>query len=99
MINHVYLLGNLAAEPETSEGKTTTRTKFTLIHNGQGEQKAVMSITTFGKVAERASELETGNRVLIIGRLETRRWETEDGKPRSQTGVVASIVLPMPSES
>jgi single-strand DNA-binding protein len=99
MINHVYLLGNLADEPATGKGKTTARTTFTVIHNGQTEgQKAVMSVTTFGKVATFATGLTKGSRVLIIGRLDTRRWNTEDGQPRSQTGIVASLVLPVPIE-
>lgn len=98
MLNEVRLIGNLASAPETGKAKATAFTKFVVIHNGRTEaQKATVSVTTFGKVAEYASGLQKGHRVLVIGRLQTDRWESE-GQPRTKTSVIAELVIPMESQ-
>ena len=94
MVNAVYLLGNLADDPETGKGKATTYTKFVVIHSGRTDsQKAVVPVVTFGKAADFAAGLRKGQRVFISGRLQTDRWETEDGQPRSKTSVIAEAVV------
>ena len=99
MLNEIRLIGNLADEPETGEGKGTAYTKFVVIHNGRTDaQKAVMPVTTFGKVAAYAAGLRKGHRVLVIGRLETSNWKTEDGQPRSRTAIIAELVIPIESQ-
>ena len=96
MLNEVRLIGNLADNPETGKAKATAYTKFVVINNGRTEaQKAVLPVTTFGKVAAYAAGLQKGHRVLVIGRLETSSWKTEDGQPRSKTSVIAELVIPI----
>ncbi len=98
MVNAVYLIGNLANEPETGKGKAAAVTKFVVISNGRTEsQKAVVPVTTFGKVAAYATGFRKGHRVFVIGRLETSNWKTEDGQPRSKTSVIAELVIPIES--
>lgn len=98
MVNAVYLIGNLADNPETGKGKATAVTKFVVISNGRTEsQKAVVPVTTFSKVAAYAAGLRKGHRVFVIGRLETSSWKTQDGQPRSKTSVIAELVIPMES--
>jgi len=98
MVNAVYLIGNLADEPETGKAKATTYTKFVLISNGRTEtQKAVVPVTVFGKAATYAAGLRKGHRVFVIGRLDTSRWQTQEGQPRSKTSVIAELVIPIES--
>ena len=104
MVNAVYLIGNLADAPETGKAKTTAYTKFVLINNGRTEaQKAVVPVTVFGKAATYAAGLRKGHRVFVSGRLETSRWKSQDGQPRSKTSVIAELVIPIepiaPTES
>jgi len=96
MLNEVRLIGNLADEPETGKAKATAYTKFVVIGNGRTDtQKAVMPVTTFGNVASFAAALHKGHRVLVIGRLQTDRWQTQDNQPRSKTSVIAELVIPI----
>ena len=96
MLNSIHLIGNLADDPETGKAKATDLTKFVVISNGRTDaQKAVLPVTTFGKVAAYAAGLRKGHRVLVIGRLQTDRWQTEDGQPRSKTSAIAELVIPI----
>lgn len=98
MLNAVYLIGNLADEPETGKAKTTAYTKFVLISNGRTEtQKAVVPVTVFGKAATYAAGLRKGHRVFVSGRLETSRWQTQEGQPRSRMALIAELVIPIES--
>lgn len=98
MLNEVRLIGNLASEPETGEGKGTAYTKFVVICNGRTEsQKAVMPVTAFGKAAAHAAGLIKGQQVLVFGRLETSSWKTDEGQPRSKTSIIAEFVVPSES--
>jgi single-strand DNA-binding protein len=96
MVNAVYLIGNLAAEPEAGKSKTTAYTKFVLISNGRVEtQKAVVTVTVFGKAAAYAAGFRKGHRVFVSGRLDTSSWKSQDGQPRSKTSVIAELVFPV----
>ncbi len=96
MVNAVYLIGNLAAEPETGKAKTTAYTKFVVISNGRTEsQKAVVPVTVFGQAAAYATGLRKGHRVFVAGRLDTSSWKSQDGQPRSKTSVIAELVFPV----
>lgn len=49
--------------------------------------------SSFGRQAEVAAQyLDKGRSVLIEGRLQQRRWETEDGQKRSKHEIVAEQV-------
>ena len=51
----------------------------------------------FGKQAEHCGQyLSKGNGVIVDGRLQQRRWETEDGQKRSKHEVVAQGVTFLP---
>ena len=51
----------------------------------------------FGRQAEHCGQyLSKGNGAIIEGRLQHRRWETEDGQKRSKHEVVAQTVTFMP---
>lgn len=103
--NKVILLGNLTRDPEiryTPNG--TAVANFSLAVNRRfrqgGEVKEEVSfidIVVFGKQAETCGQyINKGDSVLIDGRLQQRRWETEDGQKRNKIEVVAQSIQFMP---
>ena len=103
--NKVILMGNLTRNPElrytpsgtpvASFGLATSR-RFK-----QGddlkEEVCFVDIVVLGKQAEHCGQyLSKGNGAIIEGRLQQRRWETEDGQKRSKHEVIAQTVTFMP---
>jgi single-strand DNA-binding protein len=61
------------------------------------EEVCFVDIVVFGRQAEHCGQyLSKGNGAIIEGRLQQRRWETEDGQKRSKHEVVAQTVTFMP---
>lgn len=100
MYNRIILIGNLTKDPElryTPQG--TPVASFRIAVNAryrQGEESRedtlFIDIVTFGKQAETCSQyLSKGKSVLVEGRLQERRWESE-GQQRSKFEVVAQAV-------
>jgi len=57
------------------------------------DEVSYFDIVTFGKQAESCAEyLTKGRHVLIDGRLQERRWETEEGQRRTEIEVVANQI-------
>jgi single-strand DNA-binding protein len=53
-------------------------------------QQCVVPTRLFGKVAEIAAEyLKKGSPVYLQGRLQTRKWQADDGQDRYTTEIVA----------
>lgn len=102
--NTVTLVGNLTRDPElryTQSGKPLTT--FTIAWNkaprpGEqgGERTACFfDVTCWDSLAENVSaSLTKGNRVTVTGRLDHRRWEAQDGSPRSKVEIIADDVAP-----
>ncbi|MBI4843400.1 MAG: single-stranded DNA-binding protein [Nitrospirae bacterium] len=101
MFNKVILIGNLTRDPEvryTPQG--TSVCNFGIAVNRkykQGddlkEEVTFINIVVFGKQAESCGQyLNKGSSVLVEGRLQERRWETEEGQQRSKHEVVAQQV-------
>lgn len=100
-LNQVTLMGNLTRSPELRQTPTgQSVVGFSLALNrsykdAQDEwQEATdyVDITAWGKLAEQVSErLDTGSRVLVSGRLQSRSWET-DGVKKSKVEVLATDV-------
>ncbi|MCZ6780970.1 MAG: single-stranded DNA-binding protein [Nitrospirae bacterium] len=103
--NKVILMGNLTKNPElryTPNG--TPVTNFGLAVNRRfrqaeelKEEVCYIDIVVFGKQAEHCGQyLSKGNGVVVDGRLQQRRWETEDGQKRSKHEVVAQTITFLP---
>lgn len=99
--NKVILMGNLTVNPElryTPNG--TSVASFSLATNRrfkQGdelkEEVCFIDVVAFGKQAEHCGQyLTKGSGVIVDGRLQQRRWETDDGQKRSKHEVVADSV-------
>ena len=103
--NKTVLMGNLTRNPElrfTPSG--TAVASFGLGINRrwkQGEELkeevTFIDIVVFGKQAEHCGQyLTKGNSVIVEGRIQQRRWETEDGQKRSKHEVLAQSVTFLP---
>ncbi len=101
MFNKVILMGNLTRDPEvryTPQG--TSVCNFGLAVNrtfkqGDEVKKEVtfINVVVFGRQADTCGQyLNKGSGVLIEGRLQERRWETDEGQQRSRHEVVAQNV-------
>ena len=100
--NKVILAGNLTRDPElryTPNGQAVA--SFSVATNRRwtdqnGEKKDAAEFTdvvVWGKLAETVSTyMKKGRRIHVIGRLQTRSWEAQDGSKRSKTEVVATDV-------
>ena len=99
MINKVILIGNLGADPElrhTQSGVTVASFRVATTERWKGqdgqmqEQTEWHSIVAWKRLAEICGEyLTKGSRVYIEGKLQTRKWEDQDGNARYTTEVVA----------
>lgn len=101
MFNKIILIGNLTRDPEvryTPQG--TSVCNFGIAVNrrykqGDETKKEVtfINVVVFGKQADTCGQyLNKGSAVLVEGRLQERRWETEEGQQRSKHEVVAQNV-------
>ena len=87
--SRVDLIGNLGKDPKATEGTNgTLRVSFPLAVNrmrsdGSGEKHTEADwfrVVAWGRAAEICRQLlSKGSWVFISGRLQTRRWEDEDG--------------------
>ena len=99
-INKVILVGNLGADPETrntSSGGAVTNIRLATTDSWRDRQSGEQQERTewhrvvfFGRLAEIAGEyLRKGRQVYVEGRLQTRKWQTQDGQDRWSTEIVA----------
>ncbi|MBI5198904.1 MAG: single-stranded DNA-binding protein [Nitrospirae bacterium] len=103
--NKVIMAGNLTKDPEMRyipSGTPVASFPIAVNHRyKQGDELkddvTFIDIVVFGKQAESCSQyLNKGDGVLVEGRLQQRRWESEDGQKRSKYEVVAQNVRFMP---
>ncbi len=97
MINKVILMGRLTREPELRHLETDKSVcGFTIaIDNGYGDNKRTdfVNCLAWNKTAEFVTKYFTkGKMIIVIGRITTRSWETQDGKRAYATEVVANEV-------
>jgi len=90
--NHVTLIGNLVDEPDlrfTPAGVAMAKVRFAVNRryqkNGEWqEETSFFGGTLWREAAENAAEsLQKGMRVIVVGSLEQRSWETAEGEKRS----------------
>lgn len=97
MINKVILMGRLTRDPEMRHTNSGTPvTTFSIaIDNGYGDNKRTdfVNCIAWNKTAEFVSKhFAKGKMIIVIGRITTRSWETQDGKRAYATEVVANEV-------
>lgn len=101
MLNQVVLIGRLTHDPELryTAGSGIPVTTFSLavdrpFTNQQGEREAdFIKIVTWRKQAENcANFLKKGSLAAVVGRLQIRSYEDNEGVKRKVTEVVADNV-------
>lgn len=100
-VNSVVLLGNLTRDPElkyAQNGTAICDIGIALNYTrGKGDERkeevSFIDVTAFGKNAENAGEyLKKGRQVIIEGRLQQERWESQEGKKMSKVKVIAERI-------
>lgn len=92
--NHLQLIGNLGGDPEmryTPQGKAVANFNLA-VSEGRGDQKTTqwIRIVCWEKTAEAANEyLQKGSRVLVVGKLQQRKYTDKDGNERVAVECIA----------
>ena len=97
MINKVILMGRLTKDPELryTNNKTPVCSFTIAVNNGYGDNKRTdfVNCLAWNKTAEFVTKYFTkGKMIIVIGRIATRSWETQDGHKRYVTEVIANEV-------
>ena len=103
--NTVTLVGNTTTAPEirfTPNGAAVASFGIAVNRRWQNrqtqeweEQVSFFDIKAWAGLAENiADSIDKGCRVVVVGRLEQRSWETDNGEKRSKVEVVADEVAP-----
>ena len=100
-VNKVILVGTLGQDPEVKYAangnaianlSVATSEEWTDKNTGQKQQKTEWHrVSMFGKLAEIAGQyLKKGSQVYLEGKLQTRKWQDQNGQDRYTTEVVLS---------
>jgi single-strand DNA-binding protein len=100
--NHIVVIGNLADDPElrfTNNGTPVASVRVAVTPRLQeggiwrDGDTAFFRVSAWRDQASHLSEsLRKGDRVLVVGRLRQRTWETPDGERRSVAEIEAEDV-------
>ena len=110
MLNKVILIGNLGADPEVRympTGGAVTTTSLATTRRWKDKQTGERRDATewhrvifFNRLAEIAGEyLKKGSQVYVEGRLQTRKWQGQDGQDRYTTEIIAEEMHMLGSRS
>lgn len=100
-VNKVILVGNLGNDPEVKympSGNAVANVSLATTESwkdkssGERQEKTEWHrVTFYGKLAEIAGEyLKKGSQIYVEGRLQTRKWQGQDGQDRYTTEIIAS---------
>ncbi|SEJ22351.1 single-strand binding protein [Azotobacter beijerinckii] len=101
-VNKVILIGNVGGDPETRylpNGNAVTTITLATSESWKDKQTGQQQERTewhrvvfFGKLAEIAGEyLRKGSQCYVEGRLQTRKWQGQDGQDRYTTEIVVDM--------
>jgi single-strand DNA-binding protein len=101
-VNLAIVMGNLTRDPElrytpngqpvTSFGVATNRS-WKDANGDKKDEVEFHEVVVWGKLAELCSQyLTKGRKVHVMGRLQTRSWEGQDGAKRQKTEIVAQDI-------
>ena len=99
-VNKVIIIGNVGQDPDVrflQSGnpvcnlRIATSDSWTDKQSGQRQERTEWhSVVLFNKLAEIAQQyVHKGSRLYIEGRLQTRKWQGQDGQDRYATEIVA----------
>jgi single-strand DNA-binding protein len=98
-INNVFLVGRLGAAPErrvTQTGKSLCTMSIATDHWDKSQSAKVAEwhrVVVWDQAADNCMKyLDKGSQVAVEGRINTRRYDGDDGKPKYWTEVLARRV-------
>ncbi|WP_444999880.1 single-stranded DNA-binding protein [Halomonas mongoliensis] len=100
-VNKVILIGNLGQDPEVrfmpsgapvANLRLATTDTWMDKQSGQRQERTEWhNVVMFNKLAEIAQQyLKKGSKVYVEGRLQTRKWQGQDGQDRYTTEIVVN---------
>ena len=104
--NQITIVGNLTRDPElryTPNGAALVKFGVAVSRRAKddatGQWKDVetnfFNVTAWRTLAENVAEtLTQGSRVVVVGRLRTNSWETQEGEKRTVTEIEADEIGP-----
>ncbi len=104
--NQVTIVGNLTDDPElryTPSGAAVANFRVAVSRRGKDEttgewkdlETSFFRVSAWRSLGENIAEtLTRGSRVMVIGRLRARSWETQEGETRSTVEIEADEVGP-----
>jgi single-strand DNA-binding protein len=102
-LNKVMIIGHLGREPEmryTPSGRPVTSFSLAVTRawnapdGERREETEWFNVVAWGNLAEICKQyLTKGQQVYIEGRLQSRRWEDQEGRKHSATEVVANEMI------
>ena len=107
-LNRVQLIGNLTRDPElryTPSGKPVctfglaTNRSWNTDSGEKHEETEFHKIVAWNKLGELCSQfLVKGRKVYVEGRLQTRKWKTQEGQDRETTEIVIDDMILLDSK-
>ena len=109
-VNKVVLVGNLGKDPEmrympngNAVANLTLATTESWKDKQTGERKDKTEwhrLTVFNRLGEMCGEyLKKGAKIYVEGKLQTRKWQGQDGQDRYTTEIVVSEIQMMDSRN
>tara|TARA_B100000963_G_scaffold29436_1_gene21841 strand:- start:1308 stop:1727 length:420 start_codon:yes stop_codon:yes gene_type:complete len=109
-VNKVFIIGNLGSDPEIKYTKAgdpvanlsiATSESWKDKNSGDLQEKVEWHrVVMFSRLAEIAEQyLKKGSKVFVEGKLQTRKWQDQEGKDRYTTEVVAKEMTMLDSRS
>lgn len=105
-VNKVILVGNLGKDPEmrympnggaVASLALATTESWKDKQTGERKDKTEWhNLTVFGRLGEMCGEyLKKGAKIYVEGRLQTEKWQGQDGQPRYSTKIVVDEIQMM----
>jgi single-strand DNA-binding protein len=109
-INKVILIGNLGQDPDarmTAQGSAVTNLSIATDESYKDKNSGQMvpktewhRVVMFNRLAEIAKDyLSKGSKVYIEGKLQTRKWQNQNGQDQYTTEIVAHEMQMLDSQS
>jgi single-strand DNA-binding protein len=102
-LNKVMIIGHLGRDPEmryTPSGRpvttfsVATSRSWNTADGSRRKETEWFNVVAWGNLAEICKQyLNKGQQVYVEGRLQTRRWEDDDGNRRSSVEIVAKEMV------
>lgn len=99
-MNKVILMGNITRDPENSQTNSgISYTRFSIavnrrFTNAEGEREVdFINCTAWRSTADFVAKyFKKGSKILVIGSIQTRQYDAQDGSKRTATDVVVDEV-------